>query len=371
MIVYNRLGLRHQHTVAMDAAGREFFVMVVKGSWAFPGRDGGQMTLLPQADQTPLVYADEPTGEPGFSATQWETDFAFRKPACDVVLQGAAYGPEGRKVPRVQVGLRVGGWHKTLMVVGHREWRVVGPAIMATDPFPFTRQTFGYDTAFGGTDRLNPDAANPHAYMMNPVGRGYAHPRNRDRLTGAALPNTEEVGVEVTSPFEDYRPMALGPIWRGRADRLKYGGTYDQKWQDEVFPFLPADFDERYYQQVGKDQQIAPPASGTEVTLLNLTPKGREQFRLPQTELPMQIFRGWEKAWEGVLRPDTLIFDTEARQMSMVWRVDVPMRRLITEFTETWIGTPPRGLVRAKSKGKAYRSFGTRFGRSGDSEAAA
>ncbi|MFC6762333.1 hypothetical protein ACFQFQ_26900 [Sulfitobacter porphyrae] len=57
--------------------------------------------------------------------------------------------------------------------------------------------------------------------------------------------------------------------------------------------------------------------------------------------------------------------------MSMVWRVDVPMRRVITEFTEAWIGKPPRGLVRAKSKGKAYRSFGKRFGRPGDSEAAA
>lgn len=362
MKVYNRFGFRHQHTMGMDVKGREHFVLVVKGTWAFPDTSGGALRLLPEADQTPLVFADEYTGEPGYSACLWETDFAFRKTACDVVVQGAAYAPEGRAATRVQVGIRVGGWHKTLMVVGHREWRVVGPAIMATDPYPFKRQPFGYDVAFGGTDRLDPDVDNPHAYLPNPVGRGYAHPRNRDRLSGAPLPLTEEPGVEVTTPFEDYRPMALGPIWRGRADRLKWAGTYDQNWQDTIFPFLPPDFDDRYYQQVGPDQQIAPPDPGAEVTLLNLTPAGRETFRLPQTGLELHLYRNeWEKAFAGVVRPDTLIFDTEARRLSMVWRVQVPMRRIVTEFTEAWIGTPPGGLKRAKAAGKAYAPRGKRF----------
>ncbi|MEQ6250655.1 DUF2169 domain-containing protein [Sulfitobacter sp. HNIBRBA3233] len=352
MKVFNRPGYLHQHTVGMDVAGREHFVLVIKGSFGFPDHSGAPMQ--PAAEHVPLVYADEHTGAPGFSATRWETDFAFRKPKCDIVVQGAAYAPGGRRAERVQVGLRVGGWQKSFHVVGHREWRVLGPSIAATDPYPFTRQAFGYDTAFGGVDRLDPDDATPPAYYPNPHGRGFASFRNQSKLSGQPLPLTEEVGQPVTSPYEEYKPMALGPVWRGFPDRLRHGGTYDQKWQDEVFPFLPADFDERYYQQVGVDQQIEKPKRPQDVVLLNLTPSGREAFRLPDTALPVRLFREWETVFDDTVYPDTLLFDTEARLLSMVWRVEVPLKRIVTEITEAWIGKPRRGLVRAKETGKAY-----------------
>jgi len=51
----------------------------------------------------------------------------------------------------------------------------------------------------------------------------------------------------------------VGAIWLGRRNwepRYKLAGTYDQKWLDDVFPFLPADFDERYYQAAPEDQQV-------------------------------------------------------------------------------------------------------------------
>lgn len=356
MKVFNRPNYLHQHTVGMDVAGREHFVLVIKGSFDFPSRSGAEAT--PAAVHTPLVMADEATGEPGFSATHWETDFAFRKPKCDIVLQGAAYAPGGKKATQVQVGLRVGGWQKSFHVVGHREWHVIGPSIRPTDPYPFTRQEFGYDTAYGGVDRLDPDDPKPPAYLGNPHGRGFASFRNQARLSGQPLPLTEKVGEPVVSPYEDYEPMALGPIWRGRKDRLSHGGTYDQQWQDNVFPFLPVDFDERYYQQVGEDQQIEKPKRAQDVILLNLTPGGREAFRLPNPALPVRIFREWESAFNGTVYPDTLIFDTEARRVSMVWRVDFPLKRIITEVTEAWIGRPRPGLVRAKERGKAYKPLG-------------
>ena len=58
----------------------------------------------------------------------------------------------------------------------------------------------------------------------------------------------------MTVPWGAYRPMALGPVGRGWRPRLSYAGTYDQHWIDEVFPFLPADFDDRYYQAAPEDQ---------------------------------------------------------------------------------------------------------------------
>jgi hypothetical protein len=352
MQVHNQTRYLHQHSVGLDKTGREFLSLVIKGSFAFPETAGEVAALA--VEQRPLVMADEPTGVPGFSATRWETDFAFRKHRCDVILQGAAYAPGGRPAERVRVGLRLGGWSKQFDVVGQREWRVAGPSVVATRPFPFTRQPFSYDTAFGGVDRTDPEDALPPVYLPNPVGTGWADPKNRARLSGLPLPNTEAAGDEVTSPFGTYRPMGFGPIGRGWPDRLRHAGTYDQAWQDNVFPFLPADFDERYFQSAPEDQQIDPPATGTETVLVNLTPRGREAFRLPETGLPVTIWRGSEKCLDRTLRPDTVTFDPEARVLTLAWRCDVRMERIITEFTEAWIGPPTATMLRAKALGKAY-----------------
>ncbi len=352
MQVFNRTPYIWFPTMGMDVAGREFLVLVIKGSFAFPDHSDG--VPKPLSTQTPFVTADTFTGEPGYSATRWETDFAFRKQACDVVVQGAAYAPGSKPVEMAQVGLRVGQWSKRFHVVGHREWVVVGPSISASRPHPFTRQPFSYDTAFGGVDRLNPDVPNPPAYAENPAGRGYASPKNQSRLSGAPLPNTEEIGDPVTSPYGSYRPMALGPVTRGVPRRLKYGGTYDKNWEDNIFPFLPPDFDERYYQQVGEDQQIAAPQPGTEVVLLNLTPNGREGFRLPDTRLPIRIFRSRDTALEKTLVPDSLLIDAEKRRFSLTWRAEVPILRHLTEFRQAWIGAPSRGLMLARRSGKTY-----------------
>ena len=174
-----------------------------------------------------------------FPHRMWETDFAFRKAACDVVAQGAAYTPGGKPAERVRVGLRVGDWTKQFDVVGPRQWRTLGPSITATKPFPFTRLAFGYDTAFGGPDRSRADEKQPPVYADNPYGLGFATVRAGSRIDGLDLPLTEAVDDPVTSPFGAHRPMALGPIARVIPARSQYAGTYDDNWKDNIFP-LPA-----------------------------------------------------------------------------------------------------------------------------------
>jgi len=352
MQIYNQTRYVSEFTMGMDKTGREFLSLVVKGTFDFPAN--AQQEPTPSKVQTPLVMADEFTGEPGYSATLWETDFAFRKKACDVILNGCAYAADGKPSKVVRVGLKVGKWSKLFDVFGHREWRTMGPATMATDPVPFYKQRFSYDNAFGGVDRLDPDDKLPGAYLPNPVGIGWATGRNHARLPGLALPNTQAIGEDITTPYGDYTPMSFGPVSRAAPQRLKYAGTYDQNWIDNIFPFLPADFDERYFQMAPKDQQIPLPAKGTEIGLANLTPAGREVFRLPETGLPLTVFRKRNKVFDQVVRPDTLLFDPEARKFSMVWRIDIPIKRIITEFTEAWIGLPTDAMLRARAEGRGY-----------------
>lgn len=352
MQILNQTPWLAEFTMGMDTSAREYLSLVVKGTFAFPG--DAQDPPRPAEAQRPLVMADEYTGAPGFSAPLWETDFAFRKGRSDVILQGAAHAPESRPAERVRVGVAVGGWSKQFDVVGQRQWQTLGPAITATRPYPFTRQPFSYDTAFGGPDRSLKCDPRPPVYAPNPVGLGFASATGHGEITGLPLPNTEDPADPVASPFGRYRPMALGPIGRAWPERRRYAGTYDEAWKANVFPFLPADFDERYYQTAPADQQIDPPRSGTPVVLLNLTPRGREAFRLPDTLLPLRVYRGREACLDAAVLPDTLILDPEVREFMLVWRIWVPIRRIISEFTEAWIGPPTPPMLRAREFGRSF-----------------
>ncbi len=91
MQIWNQMGYPHEFTMGIDKAGHEWIVVVVKGTFDFPATPGGPVQK--SAEQVPLVMADTHTGVPGYSATLWETDFAFRKPRSDVIANGFAYTP--------------------------------------------------------------------------------------------------------------------------------------------------------------------------------------------------------------------------------------------------------------------------------------
>jgi hypothetical protein len=352
MQIWNQMGYPHQFTMGMDKASHEYVVVVVKGTFDFPEAPNGPVRK--SQEQTPLVFADTQTGEPGYSATLWETDFAFRKPRCDVVLNGCAHAPGGRPAERVPVGIKIGNWSKLFEVVGNREWRAVGPVFTSTAPEPFVKMPITYDRAWGGVDRLNPEDALPGAYLRNPVGTGWAQTKNQRLIPGLRLPNTQKAGEDIRSPFGDYTPMSFGPVGRGWPGRIEFGGTYDDNWTKNIFPFLPADFDERYFQMAPADQQIDMPRGGEEVQLVNLTPEGRTSFRLPDTALPMTLFKGRQKTFEGSVLPDTVLLDPENRRFSLVWRVSQRFERTILDFTECWVGPPTESMLRARATGRAF-----------------
>ena len=115
MNLLNTTGMTAGFTLGMRPDARESLVVVVKGTFTIP-TDGGEPAL--QQTQEPLVMADVFTGEPGFSAPIYESDYAPSKPRCDVLLNGSAYAPKGRPVQQVSVAMRVGSVMKAFDVVG-------------------------------------------------------------------------------------------------------------------------------------------------------------------------------------------------------------------------------------------------------------
>jgi hypothetical protein len=337
------------YTLGMEPSGAEHLVVVVKGTFALPAT--GQAARLAE-EQLSLVDADAFTGAPGLSAPVAECDYAPWKPRCDVLLNGSAHAPEGRAAARVPVGIRVNGWQKTFTVVGNRVWRAGG--MSATRPEPFEAMPLSYDNAFGGPDDFHPDASRHRSYRHNPVGRGWHSDLAPELVNGTPLPNTEESSAPVQAPNGRYAPMAFGAVGRGWLPRYKLAGTYDQNWIDNIFPFLPPDFDPGYYQSAPQDQQLPSLMGGEPVLLGNLTPDGRRSFHLPRLEVPIIFFRRSGGREERQGRIDTLLFEPDRSRFSMVWRASLPLRRNLYEITQVVVGRMSRAWWRALATGKTY-----------------
>jgi hypothetical protein len=348
MNLLNGSGMAAGYTVALDKEGYEHVVVVVKGTFTLP-RPGETPKLA--EEQVPLVDADQFTGEPGRSATLVECDYVLEKPYCDVLLNGSAHAPGGRPVERIAVGLQVGAMRKSFVVWGNREWRASGVGYAPSEPEPFTRLPISYDNAFGGTDERMRDPAQIRSYLPNPIGRGWHHHIYRELLIGAPVSNTEEIRDPVRDPGGRYRPMAFGPIGRGWPSRIGYAGTYDQHWTDNVFPFLPADFDSRYFQCAANDQQVPHLRGGEPVVMINLTPDERREFALPAVDTPVVFIRSRFDRVERVGVLDTIAFEPDAQRFSMVWRASLPLQRDIFEVPSAVVGRMPGPWWRSLSLG--------------------
>jgi hypothetical protein len=341
MQLINATKLQAGDTLAVQPDGREVLVVVVKGTFTIPETPDQDPALA--KDQVLLVMTDVFTGEPGFSAPLYEMDFAMRKPRCDVLLNGSAYAPSGNPTDRVAVSLRVGSLTKSFDVVGKRVWKsgVLDPT--PTPPEPFEKMPISYNNAFGGVDKAQEDPAKWRWYLLNHAGVGYHEYTSGRFIDGKPLPNTEERGSEISNPKGSYRPMALGPVGRAWQPRVKLAGTYDQKWIDTTFPFLPDDFQDAYHQAAPVDQQTDYLQGGEEVELTNLTPHGRIAFTLPEMPVPFELFyrNGERKYVSGVI--DTLLLEPDARRFTMCSRMSMPLRRNLDEIRSVIAGPMPTG----------------------------
>lgn len=352
MQLMNHTGMVAGYTLGMEPSGRESVVVAVKGTFAIPSRHDQPPRLADE--QVPLVEADTFSGEPGFSSPLHEVDYAPVKRRCDVLVVGSAYAPGGKPAERVQVGVKVGTWAKLLDVLGDRLWIDTGTRFSVSRAVPFTTRPITYDIAFGGVDRLHPDESRHDPYMSNPVGIGYHAHLESERVEGTPAPSTEECERPIGAPNGRYSPMSLGPIGRGWQPRVAHAGTYDDAWLEHTFPFLPPDFDDRYYQSAPEDQQINYPTGGEQIVLLNLTPEGRCRFTLPSVDVPVCFFRRDADRVETRAVLDTIVFEPDHERFTLTWRASLALRRNLFEVPEALVGQGTRGWWRARDLGKAY-----------------
>jgi hypothetical protein len=249
--------------------------------------------------------------------------------------------------------MRVGAAVKAFDVVGDRTWQVELGLVVASPPLPFVRMPVSYDRAFGGVDRTAEDPQRHVVYPENPVGRGFCVHDIGAVLAGRALPNTQEIGVEVTTPRGKYRPMALGALGRGWRQRIRWAGTYDADWLAGRFPFLPDDFDPRFHQCAPEDQQIPYPRGGEEVVLTHLDPRGTIAFHLPgELALPVVFVDRDGNVAELPAVVDTVLLEPDAGRFLLCWRAALPLRRNVREVREVTVGWTAAQLERDQERAR-------------------
>lgn len=338
--------------LSTDKHGHEYVVAVVKGTFDV-GPDG---RCTPAAEQRPLVRADLFHGEPGLSSERWESDFALRKPRADVLVLGHAWAPGGKPTESLLVGLKLGSVRKVLQVFGDRVWeRGWTGGLRPSSPRPFLKVPLLYERAFGGADRTHSEARR-HVYEeANLVGVGL-HARGHEGIRDTPLPNLEDPEQLISRPTDRPRPRGLGFIGRNWMPRRTYAGTYDQDWRDSRYPFLPLDFDDRYFQGAPEDQTCAHLEGGEQVVLTGMTPEGRWQFTLPVRSVPVTLhYHTGPRTFPG--RLDTLVLLPDEKRCVLVWRATARLEGKPTHLREVQVGTTP-GRERAARTGKRYIRWG-------------
>lgn len=277
-------------------------MLVVRGTFTL--RPGEPLAAITQAvDQRFLsgeTFAegdDERAGECIFPS-----DFADFKLNAEVFFKGACHTPGGRPLPECPVKFAVGGWSKTLRIVGRRAWSDTMPGAVASAPIPFTKMPITWANAFGGA-----------GFAKNPAGKGL----------GAELPNVELPSDPIRRRADRPEPAGFGPInpaWPPRAGKL--GKAYGKPWRDKRAPYYAEDFDWTHFHAAPADQQLQGYLRGDEELILhNMHPKAHElHVRLPGVRARAFVNDDTGRFREVPMSIDTLLVDTDREVVEITFR---------------------------------------------------
>jgi hypothetical protein len=300
-----------------DQDGIDTLYVAVKAT--FTTADGAARVA---EEQRPITFADEYFGEPGQSSVKYGGEAHLLKPATDVVVVGTAHAPGGKPAPSFGLSLSVGRLRKVLRVFGDRVWKRGLFTTSPSSPEPTATVPLVWERAYGGRQDLGGGrfACEPR----NPVGRGFLGKRSARDLAGTPVPNVEDPSRPLRSARDRPPPAGVGFVAPSWQPRLAFAGTYDEAWQESRAPYLPEDFDPRFFQMAPPDQIYPGFLKGGElVELVNLSPRGVDRFALPGCALEAEVHVAG-----AVERPplsmETVLLEPDEGRFTLLWRGAVP-----------------------------------------------
>lgn len=288
--------------------GVDTVYLVIKASFQI----GRELTLADE--QTPMREADVFYGDPEATSIRYASDVHLGKPGTDVIMNGLASAPEGQSVTELDVSLQLGQLKKVIRVYGDRQW--VNGAI--SSPEPFTSMPLVYEKAYGGVSIV--DGEIESSDTRNPVGCGYLGGRKADALDGTPLPNLEDPAALIRSPQDTPAPVCFGFISPGWMPRYQFCGTYDDEWRSTRAPFMPLDFDSRFFQMAHQDLYTSTPLMGGEqVVIEGMHPKGKIAFKIPEVAFNCSLQVDGKVHSPG-FNLETILLEPNQLKLEMTWR---------------------------------------------------
>jgi hypothetical protein len=292
---------------------------------------GKQWTLA--NEQTPPLEGDEYWDEPGESSIKYASDYHIGKPSSDIIMLGHAFAPDGQTVQQLDVNLTLGQVHKTVRVFGDREWQ--GARMSA--PQPFRTMAIMYEKAYGGAHIVDEEIDTIEG--RNPVGCGYAGQRTVEEMNGVALPNLEDPNDLIRDINHQPAPACFGvsaPHWLPRSARA---GSYDEAWKTGRIPYLPEDFDKRFFNMAHPDLVYPGFLKGGEsVEISNMHPAGTLKFDLPVINLKSNVIIAGEST-QPEFNLETVIIEPNQLKLSMIWRAAAQCGRKALKISDVKIST--------------------------------
>jgi hypothetical protein len=296
-----------------DPDGIDSLFTVVKATFTLAEKPA------PAEEQLPVAVEQEFYGEPDQSSIKAPADVALMKPGTDVLLIGKAHAPRGRPATWMDVSLTVGPVRKALRVFGDRVWktRTKELSYSISEPEPFEEMPLVWERAYGGVDRSVKPASGD---VRNLVGTGYRVSETNESIAGVRLPNLEDPASPISGWNQRPAPACFAPICAHWEPRRSYAGTYDEEWQKHRAPYLPKDFDSRFFQLAPAGLVVTGYLKGGEpAELRGVTRAGVLRFRLPQVSLRITYDLDGSLQERPALL-DTVLLEPEASRFTMTWR---------------------------------------------------
>ncbi len=304
-----------------DEDGRPVLVPVVKATYDIV-EDGLRLA----EEQVPVNLGGEMWGPPETSSYKFEPESTPLKLATDVALIGHAHAPSAGATEAL-VALQIGALKKAVRVVGDRVWFKSLGSVSSTPPRPLSAPVpLQWERAFGGWDRTATDPAKHTFEARNPVGVSF-RASSRNFQEGLPLPNLEDPLQPLESFGQRVSPVGFGFTGHHWEPRSKLAGTYDEAWTKNRMPLLPKDFDRRFFNAAAPGLVAAGFLRGDEqVAIVNASERGKLVFRLPGVPAPALTVELAEEDVHPALNLDTVILDTDAHRVYLLWRGWVPLR---------------------------------------------
>ncbi len=324
----NRTPFATEMTVLPNEQGIDTLYLMVKASFII----GEKWQLTDEQPQ--FLYKDEYWAEPENSSIKYASDFHLGKPASDIIVIGNALSPDQQAVKQLDVTVNVGEVKKTVRVFGDRFWR--NGKITAAEPFQIMPLT--YERAFGGEYFVDDEIE--LIEEKNPVGTGFAGKSSQLEMNDVALPNLEDPDNLIRLHSDTPEPACFAIISPGWQNRVNYAGTYDEAWQTGRAPYLPLDYDRRFFNLAHNDLIYTDYLQGGEaVYISNMHSSGDLQFNLPMIN-PIAEIEIRTKKLHIPFDMETLQIEPNQLKLTMIWRAAIPCDKAIMKINDINIVLP-------------------------------